>query len=337
MDQLLSGLRAAGEATRLRLLVLLARGELTVKQLTWILGQSQPRLSRHLKLLCDAGLLDRYREGSWVYFRLRDHGPGAALSAAIVALAGDGDGVLRRDLDRLAELRAERARAAQDYFRANAKGWDEIRSLHVAEDRVEAAMQHALGEEPVETLLDLGTGTGRILELFADLYQRGVGLDASREMLACARDKLVRAGLGHAQVRLGDIYNMPYDTGMAGVVVFHQVLHFLDDPQSALTEAARVLAPGGRMLIVDFAPHDHEFLRTAHAHRRLGVAPDQMSRWLDRAGMKVTEHRALPPDGDVADDGLTVLLWLAAHQPAGPVSGGPASAAKSVRPARENA
>lgn len=308
--QTLTGLKAAGEATRLRVLALLAQGELNVKDLTRVLGQSQPRISRHLKLLVEAGLVERFREGSWVYFRL-GHAGAAALAHAIVMALAPGDPVLARDRARADAVKRERADTAQAYFRAHASEWDGIRRLHVAEDEVEAAMGEALGEGPFELLVDLGTGTGRILELFAGRARRGLGIDVNRDMLAYARAKLEAAGLDHCQVRQSDLFSLPLADGEADAVVLHQVLHFLDDPAAALKEAARILKPGGRLLIVDFAPHELEHLRETFAHQRLGFEPGQMRQWLKAAGLGLAEHRDLKPGRAAGADKLTVSLWLA--------------------------
>jgi ubiquinone/menaquinone biosynthesis C-methylase UbiE/DNA-binding transcriptional ArsR family regulator len=305
-------LRAAGEATRLRILALLAQAELNVKDLTHILGQSQPRISRHLKLLAEAGLIRRFREGSWVFFRLGDGGPEAALARSIVASLDPADLTLARDHARAEGVQKARSEAAQAYFRDHAGEWDTIRALHVAEDQVEAAMSEALGEGPFSLLVDLGTGTGRILELFGARARRALGFDLNHDMLGYARMKLERAGLTHAQARHGDLFNVPLPDGAADAVVLHQVLHFLDDPAAAIGEAARLLAPGGRLLIVDFAPHELEFLREQSAHRRLGFAGDQLGRVVEEAGLKLERHRDLAPASKDATEKLTVSLWLAA-------------------------
>ncbi|MGH6802455.1 MAG: ArsR/SmtB family transcription factor [Methyloceanibacter sp.] len=304
----LAGLRAAGEATRLRILALLAGGELNVKDLTQILGQSQPRISRHLKLMADAGLIRRFREGSWVFFRIADSGAEAALAQAIVASLDQTDLTVARDRARASAVQKARAEAAQAYFKTHAGEWDKIRTLHVAEKDVEAAMDEALGEGPFSLLVDLGTGTGRILELFGARASRSLGFDLNHAMLAYARMKLERAGLGHAQVRHGDLYNVPLPDGAADAVVLHQVLHFLDDPAAAVAEAARLLAPGGKLLVVDFAPHELEFLREQSAHRRLGFARDQLGRLLEGAGLKLERFHELKPEP--AGGKLTVSLWL---------------------------
>jgi ArsR family transcriptional regulator len=304
----LAALRAAGEATRLRILALLAHGELNVKDLTQVLGQSQPRISRHLKLMVEAGLITRFREGSWVFFRLADSGAEAGLAQAIVDSIDAKDLTLARDRARAEAVQKARAEAAQAYFKAHAGEWDSIRALHVAEKDVEVAMDEALGNGPFPLLVDLGTGTGRILELFGARAGRALGFDLNHDMLAYARMKLERAGLGHAQVRHGDLYNVPLPDGSADAVVLHQVLHFLDDPAVAVSEAARLLASGGRLLVVDFAPHELEFLREQSAHRRLGFARDQLDRWLEGAGLKVERFRELVPKP--AAGTLTVSLWL---------------------------
>jgi ArsR family transcriptional regulator len=308
VETIIAALRAAGEATRVRILALLAEGELTVKDLTAILGQSQPRISRHLKLLAEAGLIDRYPEGAWVFYRLAEAGAQRQLAGDIFALTDRGDPVLAQDRERLAAVKHEHAEAARRYFAENAADWDTIRALHVADAAVEAAMTEALGSRPFDSLLDLGTGTGRMLELLAPLYSRAVGIDASAAMLAVARANLDRAGIVNAQVRHGDIQHLPFGRNAFDVVTIHQVLHYLDEPERAIAEAARVLRPGGRLLIADFAPHALEFLREEHAHRRLGFARATLKAWVEGAGLRLEEARDLKAD---AAGKLTVTIWLA--------------------------
>ncbi|MEP5516729.1 MAG: metalloregulator ArsR/SmtB family transcription factor [Bauldia litoralis] len=311
IDALLAALRAAGESSRLRILSLLHQAELSVKDLTAILGQSQPRISRHLKLLSDGGLVGRFPEGAWVFYRLTEGRAGRRFADELLAAADPDDPVLARDRERLAQIKQDHASEADRYFTENAGAWDKIRALHVAEDAVETAVADLIGERPFDSLLDLGTGTGRMLELLNPLYSRAIGVDASSSMLAVARANLDRAGIGNVQVRLGDIYNLPLPRDSFNLVVVHQVLHFLDDPERALAEAARVLRPGGRLLIVDFAPHDLEFLREEHAHRRLGFGRDQVGQWVQAPGLKLDQVVELP-SGD--DDKLKVILWLARDQ-----------------------
>jgi ubiquinone/menaquinone biosynthesis C-methylase UbiE/DNA-binding transcriptional ArsR family regulator len=301
-------LKAAGEPTRLRILALLAEAELTVSDLTEILRQSQPRLSRHLRLLTEAGLVDRFREGSWAFFRIGDRSGAAELARALIGRLNVDDAIVLRDRERLTAVRASRGAAAQNYFRRHAAQWDRIRRLHVADTAVEAAIRAALADKPIRALLDLGTGTGRMLELFGADIERGLGLDLSLDMLALARARLDRAGLRHCSVRHGDIYDLALPRDSFDAVIIHQVLHFLDDSARAIAEAARVLRPGGRLLVVDFAPHDLEFLREEHAHRRLGFAAETVTQWLEAAGLDVLRQETLPPgpQGKIA-----VSLWLA--------------------------
>jgi ubiquinone/menaquinone biosynthesis C-methylase UbiE/DNA-binding transcriptional ArsR family regulator len=304
-----TALQAASESTRLRILALLGEAELTVSDLMEILRQSQPRISRHLKLLVEAGLIERFREGAWSFFRLAEGGGSAELARALVARLDPNDAPVKRDRERLTAVRAARAEAAQSYFRAHAVEWDRIRKLHVTDEAVEAAISDALADKPFRSLLDLGTGTGRILELFGRNIERGLGIDMSLDMLLLARARLERAGLRHCSVRQGDIYDLPVPGNSFDVVVIHQVLHFLDDGARAIAEAARVLRPSGRLLVVDFAPHDLEFLRDEHAHRRLGFPPEAVSGWLAAAGLDVVAQQTLKPDRN-SEGKVAVSLWL---------------------------
>jgi len=311
MDRLVSMLRAAGDPTRLRLLLLLRQAELTVSELIEIVGQSQPRVSRHLKLLSEAGLVERFKEGSWVFCRAADRGTGAELGAAIAVLADPS--LHEADKARLAHVRAARANAAASYFKSNAAEWERIRALHAPEKDVEAAIARHLTVAQIENFLDAGTGTGRMLELIAPHARRAVGIDVSPDMLAIARDRLLRADIHNAQVRLGDIYRLPFPNGTVGagfdVVLFHQVLHYLDDPGTAVAEAARVMAPGGRLLIADFAPHREEFLREEFAHRRLGFSDREVESWFAGAGLANAGSETIAPTAE--GEKLTVKLWLA--------------------------
>jgi ubiquinone/menaquinone biosynthesis C-methylase UbiE len=293
----------------------LSHGEFNVSELTQILGQSQPRISRHLKLMAEAGLVDRYKEGSWVLIRRCDVGTGGAIARMISDLLPAKDSILSADLQRLDEVRRQRAERASAYFRTNAANWEQLRSLHVSEEDVEAAMARLVGSDPIAAYLDLGTGTGRILKLLAPIAAEAIGIDSSREMLAIARSNLEAAGLRQAQVRHGDINALPFANGFADLVTIHQVLHYLDEPGRAIAEAARVLKAGGRLIVVDFAPHDLEHLREAHAHRRLGLSDEHMKNWLRRAGLQLSLHEILPPPLRQGGTGLTVSLWLAEKPP----------------------
>src|SRR5246127_413942 len=294
MEHLLAALRAVAEPTRLRLVVLSARGELTVSELTQILGQSQPRVSRHLKLLCEAGLLDRFREGSWVFYRLSQSGPTSALARQLVAACDDNDPTIALDLQRLSAIKRQRAALASAYFRDNADQWHRIRSLYVDEREVEAALVEIIASADPRDLLDIGTGTGRMLEILAPRVERALGIDQSREMLSIARVNLERAGLENGSVRLGDMYQLALADASFDAVVIHQVLHYADRPAAVIAEAARGLRPGGLLVVVDFAPHTLEFLREEHAHRRLGFADSEVAEWCGSAGLEPTLPRRLP-------------------------------------------
>lgn len=307
-DALLDALRAAGEPTRLRILALLADAPLTVTDLTEILRQAQPRVSRHLKLLADAGLIERTTEGAWAWFQLATSDPRVHVArAALRSLAG-ADPTLGADRVRLDAVRAERAAEAQRYFDRHAAQWDTIRQLHVADERVEEAIARLLPVSPSGSLIDLGTGTGRMLEVLGAQFDHAVGCDLSPSMLGIARAKLDRPELRHCRVRQADLYALPFDRDAFDVAVIHQVLHLLDDPARAIREAARVLRPGGRLVIADFAPHDQDFLRTDHAHRWLGFATGAVTDWISEAGLDAGLVDLLTPD-PASSGRIAIAVW----------------------------
>ena len=296
---------ALADPTRMRILMLLRAMELSVGELAQVLGQSQPRVSRHVKILIDAGLAERRKEGSWVFLSLgprRRIEPLFQLVDRWAELDGD-DPWTAADAARLAAVRADRAAAAERYFAGQAGNWDALRSLHVAESEVEAAIARALAGGPIGRLVDIGTGTGRMLQLFGPGAERALGIDRSPEMLRLARAKLAEAGLD-ADLRQGDMYALPLGSDSADTVIIHQVLHYAQNPAAAVAEAARLLSPGGRLVVVDFAPHEREELRSADAHIRLGFADEAMLKLMEEAGLdgRVVEH--------LEGGELTVTLWL---------------------------
>ncbi len=304
MDDYLDKLRAAAEPTRLRLLALCAQGELTVTELTQILGQSQPRVSRHLKLMVEAGLLDRFREGTWAFYRLAQ-GDAAGLARKLIEMMPEDDGLLGLDNERLKSIKDSRAETAASYFSKNAAQWDKIREMYAHDDEVAKALLSLLPKDGLGEILDIGTGTGKILTMLGPRADQAVGIDASREMLALARANLDAAGLRQCQVRHGDMYMLPVPSQSFDVVTVHQVLHYAADPAAAIAEAARALRPGGRLIVVDFAPHQQEFMRDEHAHRRLGFSDAEIGGWFKAAGLKPAAPVRL------AGDPLTVVLWAA--------------------------
>jgi len=311
MEQLLQGLRAAGEETRMRLLVLCGHAELTVSELLQILGQSQPRVSRHLKLLCEAGLIDRFQEGSWVYYRLASKSDNALLARYLVDLTQETDPIVARDLERLDAIKQARSDAASAYFKENASRWNEIRSLHVDDAEVEKtllATVHAFTQRrgrKISDFLDIGTGTGRMLELFGLEVDYAVGVDSSREMLAYARAAIEERNLNNCQVRLGDMYTLPFASQSQDLVIIHQVLHYADRPTVVIEEAKRVLRPKGLLVIADFAPHEIAALCDDHAHQQSGFELKQVTEWCRTTGFSNIVTHVLKGDP------LTVNIWAA--------------------------
>jgi ArsR family transcriptional regulator len=303
MDHLLASLRAAAEPTRLRLLALAARGSFCVMEFTEILGQSQPRLSRHLKLLCDCGLLDRVREGANVWFALPP-GDDGALARDLVTRLPPNDPILEADRRQAARVLAERARVASESFRHKGADWDEMRALELPAHAVEDALLALIPAEPPGRLLDIGTGTGRVLELLASRVRQGLGVDASKAMLALARARLSGPGLGHCAVRLADMYRLPLQDASFDTVVLQMVLHHAEDPAGVVTEAARVLAPGGRLLLIDLAEHQRADLTGKLAHRWPGFADSSIERMFAAAGLQRGEPVAIAGT-------LPVRIWPA--------------------------
>ena len=310
--QIVELLRATGEPSRLRILALLAREERAVLELCRVLDQSQPRVSRHLKLLAEANLVERFPDGAWVFYRLTGSGREREVIDYLLSQVDPGDTVLAHDRSRLDGVLTERASAARTYFAENATRWDEIRSLYVSDADVEDAIVQVSGERRIRRLVDLGSGTGRMLTLLGPRAAQAVGLDLSQQMLNIALRNTTEAGLANFELRHGDILDTRLADATADLVVVHQVLHYLGDPAAAVREASRLVAADGRLIIVDFAPHKHEFLREAHQHRRLGFSDEEMARWLTEAGLPHLALTSLPPN---RSDGLTVKIWAAARTP----------------------
>jgi ubiquinone/menaquinone biosynthesis C-methylase UbiE len=295
--------QALADPTRLRIVALLRLMELSVGELAQVLGQSQPRVSRHLKILADADVLERRKEGSWVFLTLAEAERVEPLFTLVDKWAdASTEALFASDAARTESIRAERAEAANRYFTSHAEVWDQIRSLHVAESQVEQAIDRALPRQPLGRLLDIGTGTGRMIELFGPRASQAIGIDRSSEMLRLARVKLEAAGI-QSSLRQGDMYALPIADQSADSIIIHQVLHYAHSPAAAITEAARVLTPGGTLLVVDFAAHEREELRERDAHIRLGFEDEVMSGWFASAGLEI-DHVEHLKGGE-----LTVTLW----------------------------
>jgi ArsR family transcriptional regulator len=302
MDELLRGLKAAAEPTRLRILGLCAHAELTVSDLVEILGQSQPRVSRHLRLLVEAGLLQRNQEGAWAWYRLPNGGAGGDLAHTLVDLLPQDDRRHAQDLQRLQNVSEGWARRVEDYFRRHAEDWEEIRSLHADQKSVDKAVLAALGAGRIDDLLDIGTGAGHMLLLLGGKADRAVGVDRSSEMLAVARHKLFQAELRNCEVRQADMTALPFEAGSFSVATLSMVLHFAEDPAAVIAETGRILRPGGRAVVVDFAEHEMVEFRDEQAHRWLGFDDRDVQKWARDAGLDASAKRLKGGE-------LTVVVW----------------------------
>lgn len=315
---LLTALKAVAESTRLTIVAVLDKGELSVNDLAHVLGQSQPRVSRHLRLLVEAGVLERHQEGAHALYGLARAGTSATLVHQILPLVDETGADLVNALVRLVRLRAQRDREAAAYFERVATDWDKFRDRMVGENVVEASIVKRLNTRTTHDLLDLGTGTGRMLEVAAPYTQHGLGVDLSTEMLRIARAKLQSVGLNHCHVRKGDVNALNLPAGSADVAILHHVLHYLDHPAIAVAEAARTLRPGGQLIVVDFAPHNAAVLCTQYAHRRMGFSQQEMCEWLEAARLEDIQIENLQGTNDVVDDGLTISVWCATQQQSTP-------------------
>ena len=298
--------QALADPTRLRILALLRAMELSVGELAQLLGQSQPRVSRHVRILSDSGLVGRRKEGSWVYLQLAEPERTEGLFELSKGIDSEAEQLFAGDAARLETIRHDRAEAARRYFEAHAATWESVRALHVEDAQIERAIDSLLADRPIGALLDIGTGTGRMLELFAPRAESAIGIDRSSEMLRLARVKLEEAGISGASLRQGDMYALPLADSSVDSIILHQVLHFAQQPGAAIAEAARVLSTGGQLLVIDFAQHDRAELKEQDAHLRLGFADDAMRRWFTGAGLELNRIERL--EGGA----LTVILWRGA-------------------------
>lgn len=311
MQHIIKALKAVGEPTRLRIIAALSHFELTVTELVALLNQSQPRVSRHLKLLLEAGLITRVQEGSWVFQRLNESPEALNIISNLVRLIDFNDPILKQDSERLKQIKANNAKRAADYFAQHAGDWDKIRNMIGSDQAIEQSMLEFTKNQSFNNMIDMGTGTGRILNIFAPQTRKATGYDSSQEMLKLARANLEQAKLNHCQVRLGDITALPVDAPLADLITVHQVLHYLDRPFAVIEQAKRLLTPNGVILIVDFAKHQHDFLRTEHAHRRLGFSNSEVEFWCENTELSLSSTQTLTHNAK--HNGLDVVLWALKH------------------------
>ena len=303
MNKLLKILKALAEPSRLRLFNLCFTGEFTVSELVQILGQSQPRVSRHLRILCEAGLLQKIREGNWMLYRIAVETDGAMIGKKILDSLPKSDPAIDRDQERLSSVMMDRSKSATDYFRFRAEQWDQLRKQHVDESQIED-IEGIFGQEKINNFLDVGTGTGRMLELAGPYAEKMEGIDQSREMLAVARRNLEQTRFNNYSIRQDDMYQLSAADENYDIVCIHQVLHFAQEPGKVIAEASRVLQQGGRLVIVDFVTHKIVELREIHHHYRLGFSDGEFVHWFQRSGL----HFRSPTH--IAGRQLTVGIWI---------------------------
>ena len=307
MERHALALKTLGHPERLRILALLSRGELTVSELVQILNLSQPRVTQYIKSLETAGIIERLKEGSWVFSRIRRGNEAiSALVATTLATLPAHAPILTADLRRLEDVRAERSVAAEAFFANVANDTGTLGDEYIPKANIESMLRKMAGKGPFEYMVDLGTGTGRMLEVFADRVTRGSGIDNNVHMLKVARHKLAKNNYNHIRVRQGDLNSTPLESELADLVTLHQVLHYLDDPQSAIIEAARLLTRNGIILIADFETHDQDEFRSEYAHRRLGFDDNDIEDWLAAAGLSLSRVETIKTQSSRPN----VKIWL---------------------------
>jgi len=292
-------LKTLGHPERLRILTVLSRGELTVSEIVQILNLSQPRVTQYIKSLETAGIIERLKEGSWVFSRIkRGNASVSAIVATTLATLPANDPILEADLRRLEDVRAVRSIAADAFFANVANDSGTLGDEYIPKANIEKMLLKMTGKGPFAYMVDLGTGTGRMLEVFADRVTRGSGIDNNAHMLKVARHKLAENNYNHIRVRQGDLSSTPLAGGQADLVTLHQVLHYLDDPLSAILEAARLLSPTGIILIADFEAHNQEEFREDYAHRRLGFEDKDLEDWFLVAGLHLNGIETIKTQGN---------------------------------------
>jgi DNA-binding transcriptional ArsR family regulator len=298
-DNYIDALKAISEPTRFRLVRLCAQGELTVSELMRIVGQSQPRVSRHLKLLQDAGILERFREQHWVFYRVAQEEHYQLLVSGLIKQIEKNETIIQLDQSRLIELQAARATLSETFIETELPDWLRLHEYHGDTARFESAVQDALAEKTVGHLLDVATGTGRMLKIVGPLASSGVGIDLSKKMVTVARSVLAESGLAHLTVRQEDMYQMRFAARHFDTITIDQVLYFATNPDALIKETARVLKYGGRLLVVAFTAS-----KTAKTPPSVGIELSDIQQWIESAGLKITNTNILP--GDSLDISLLV-------------------------------
>ena len=277
--------KALADPCRARLTAVLLSGEFTVQELTRIMGMGQSRVSRHLKILTEAGVLSVKRQGTWSYYRAGEEstffsGIRPAFERELSSLPER-----CRDLAAVSKVLEERRRRSQEFFDCHARQWDDLARTLLPVPEYRQRLLQLVPEGA--SVLEIGIGTGGLLTELTSRASRVIGVDHSPAMLEEARRRLNDRGIGGIELRLGEMSHLPLSDASVGCVVANMVLHHAADPPAVLAEIRRVLAPGGTLLLADLARHERESAREQLADQWLGFEDNELTEWLRRAGFTI--------------------------------------------------
>lgn len=304
-NQLLTSFKALSDETRLRLIQVLGKYELNVNELTALLGMGQSRVSRHLKILAESGLLTARRDGLWVFYSHARGTEAADLWRALTAFINPEEEPFAGDLRLARKILDERDVDTRHLFNNLAEDWDRINREIMGDFDLTAALLNLMPE--CDTAVDLGCGTGVVMAGLKRKAGRLIGVDGSPRMLELARRRF--AGDETVSLRIGELDHLPLADGEAQFACLNMVLHHLSHPDAALREIHRILAPGAWLVVTDFDKHEMEAMRTEYGDRWLGFSPDEIKTILNRTGFEAEDPLSIP-----VHRGLRVLLTRAARK-----------------------